>query len=356
MTRLALALSGPARDRCCGHRESLVSLKNPKVTLSDVAARAGMSAATASRALRGLKVHKKYQGKAEAAAAELGYVLNESARSLRSVRTMTVGMVYHDLTSMLGMELLKAMASGLEEVGYSLFVSTAQGKNDLFDKLVHRFLQRRVDALVCVHGNGDGSSLEGYASAGIPVMALITKSGGYAKLPMVSPSTAGASAECVDRLRALGHKLVAVVTPDRLIGPVETFAATAKDKRLKLLRHGFKDAEFDARATLKTLMAMAPHPTAIVALQGEAAKLADAAASLKIRIPGDLSIVAIRDRSSTSPAVSAAFSTIHLDPRPMGELAANLLKAWLVEGKPLKSDRKLEIGSWIERGTTGPAP
>ncbi len=55
-------------------------LKNPKVTLADVAARAGMSQATASRALRGLNVHKKYQGKAEAAATELGYVLNESAR------------------------------------------------------------------------------------------------------------------------------------------------------------------------------------------------------------------------------------------------------------------------------------
>ncbi|HEY7800244.1 MAG TPA: LacI family DNA-binding transcriptional regulator, partial [Hyphomonadaceae bacterium] len=298
-------------------------MKNPKVTLSDVAARAGMSAATASRALRGLKVHRKYQGKAEAAAAELGYVLNESARSLRSVRTMTVGMVYHDLTSMLGMELLKAMASGLEEVGYSLFVSTAQGKNDLFDKLVHRFLQRRVDALVCVHGNGDGASLEGYAAAGIPVMALITKSGGYSRLPMVSPSTADASAECVTRLKALGHKLVAVVTPDRHIGPVETFAAVAKDKRLKLHRQGFKD-DFDARATLKALMAMDPRPTAIVALQGEAAKLVDAAASLKIKIPADLSVIAIRDRSATSPAVSAAFSTIHIDPRPMGELAASL--------------------------------
>jgi LacI family transcriptional regulator len=315
-----------------------------------------MSAATASRALRGVKVHRKYQGKAEAAAAELGYVLNESARSLRSVRTMTVGMVYHDLTSMLGMELLKAMASGLEEVGYSLFVSTAQGKNDLFDKLVHRFLQRRVDALVCVHASGDGAALEGYATAGVPVMALITKAGGYAKLPMVSPTTDGASAECVTRLRALGHKLVALVTPDRHIGPVEAFAAAAKDKRLKLLRHPFNGNEFDARSTLKTLMALDLRPTAIVALQGEAARLVDAAASLKIKVPADLSIVAIRDRSATSPAVSAAFSTIHLDPKPMGELAASLLKSWLVEGKPLKADRRLEIGSWIERGTTGPAP
>ncbi len=105
---------------------------------------------------------------------------------------MTVGMVYHDLTSMLGMELLKSITAGLDEVGYSLFVSTAQGKDEHFDKLVHRFLQRRVDALVCVHSNGAGTALGGYAANNVPVMGLITKAGGYGKLPMVHPTVDGA--------------------------------------------------------------------------------------------------------------------------------------------------------------------
>jgi LacI family transcriptional regulator len=331
-------------------------LKNTKVKLSDVAARAGMSAATASRALRGLKVHKKYQGKAEAAAAELGYVLNESARSLRSVRTMTVGMVYHDLTSMLGMELLRAMASGLDEIGYSLFVSTAQGKSDHFDQLVHRFLQRRVDALVCVHANGDGGALGGYAAADIPVMALITKAGGYGGLPMVHPTTEGASTECILRLQALGHRLVTVVRPDRRHAPMESFITAAKTKRMKLDLHQTDEPGFDARALLKALMSKEPRPTAIVAFHGEATKLLEAAKVLKIRVPADLSIVAIRDRSVVPAALPMMFSTIHLDPKPMGQLAASLLKSWLVEGVALKRDRAIEIGSWIERETTGPAP
>jgi len=331
-------------------------LKNTKVTLSDVAARAGMSAATASRALRGLKVHKKYQGKAEAAAAELGYVLNESARSLRSVRTMTVGMVYHDLTSMLGMELLRAMAAGLDEIGYSLFVSTAQGKSDHFDQLVHRFLQRRVDALVCVHSNGDGAALGGYAAAGIPVMALITKAGGYDGLPMVSPTVAGASGECITRLRALGHRAVTVLAPDRLALPIDSFIAAAKTKRMKLVRHEINEAAFDARTVLRTLRAQQPLPTVVVALHAEATKLLEAAAALKMRVPADLSIVAIRDRTAIPPPSSPPFSTIHLDPKPMGQLAADVLKAWLVEGVALTQDRHVEIGSWIERDTTGPAP
>jgi LacI family transcriptional regulator len=328
-------------------------LKNPKVTLSDVAARAGMSQATASRALRGLKVHKKYQGKAEAAAVELGYVLNESARSLRSVRTMTVGMVFHDLTSMLGMELLRAMAAGLDEIGYSLFVSTAQGKNERFDQLVHRFLQRRVDALVCVHSNGEGSALGGYAAAGVPVMALITKQGGYKDLPMVYPSVENAAGECIDRLKALGHRQVCVLTPDRPVHLVDTFLAVAKDKKLKT-RSREGGAAFDAKTTLKAIMAEKSRVTAVVAFQAEASKLFEAAVALKIQVPADLSIVAMRDRSMVS-VLPADFSRIHLDPRPMGELAADVLKAWLADSRPLKKDRSVQIGSWIERETTGPA-
>ena len=331
-------------------------MKNPKVKLSDVAARAGMSAATASRALRGLKVHRKYQGKAETAAAELGYVLNESARSLRNVRTMTVGMVYHDLTSMLGTELLRAMAAGLDEIGYSLFVSTAQGKSDHFDQLVHRFLQRRVDALVCVHSNGEGAALEGYAAAGVPVMALITKQGGYSKLPMVSPAVEAASSECITRLRALGHRLICVVAPDRVALPIDSFTGAAKAKRLRMIRQEYSEEDFDARAMLKELMSKRPRPTAVVALQAEATKLLEAAAALRIKIPADLSIIAVRDRSVIPPTIPIAFSTIHIDPRPMGQLAADVLKTWLVDGVALTKDRLVEVGSWIERGTTGPAP
>ena len=55
-----------------------------KVTLHEVAARAGVSIATVSRALNGLAVSKANRTRVEAAARELGYVPNEAARTLRS--------------------------------------------------------------------------------------------------------------------------------------------------------------------------------------------------------------------------------------------------------------------------------
>lgn len=328
-------------------------MKNPKVTLSDVAVRAGMSQATASRALRGLKVHRKYQGKAEAAAAELGYVLNEAARSLRAVRTMTVGLVYHDLTSMLGMELLRSIAAGLDDIGYSLFVATGQGKNDHFDQLVHRFLQRRVDALVCVLANGEGAALEGFAAAGLPVMALISKAGGYKKLPLLAPSVERAAKECAARIKALGHERLAVVTPGRATPPIELFITTAKAKRMKVERLEINPAAGDDKAMLKGLMSRSA-PTVLLAPLAEAIRLYQAAASLKIKVPADLSIIAMRDRSAAQSVLPANFSTIHIDPAPLGKLAAETLKAWLIEGVALKHDLVVDTGAWIERDTTGP--
>lgn len=326
-------------------------MKNPRVTLADVAARAGMSAATASRALRGMSVHRKYRGKAEAAAAELGYVLNEAARSLRSDRTMTVGMVFHDLTSMLGMELLRALTSGLDAIGYSLFVSSAQGSSDHFDKLVHRFLQRRVDALVCVHGDGDGAALEGYASAGIPVLALITKRGGYARLPMISPSVDRAAEACVQRLRELGHRRILLLSPDRPIPVMDSVVSAARGVRLPVDRIVLPDTGFDPGAVLGGAGSKS-QPTAVVALHADAVSIVSARG---VKAPGHVSVVAIRDRSTAAAVPPVALSTIHLDPAPMGKLASDILQAWLTEGAPLRRDRKVEIGGWIERDSTGPA-
>jgi LacI family transcriptional regulator len=122
-------------------------MKGP-ATLHDVAARAGVSVATASRALARTDVgdRNKNHSRVLKAAAELGYVANEAARSLRNVKTMTVGVVFNQLHDPLSTELLDALASTLEEHGYSLFVATAQGVEERFDNLVLRFLERRVDA------------------------------------------------------------------------------------------------------------------------------------------------------------------------------------------------------------------
>jgi LacI family transcriptional regulator, galactose operon repressor len=330
-------------------------VKDRHVTVYDVARRAGVSAATVSRALTGTKVKDKNLARIQQAALELGYVPNNAARSLRSVRTMTVGAVFHQLSGALGIELISALAWGLEKRGYSLFVSTAQGDDEHYDKLVHRFLERRVDALLCIHAAGTGAALDRFIAANIPVAALISQSGGYKRLPLISPGVRQAAKLCVGRLEELGHRHIQVLQPNRPVPPLEEFVSLARHAQMSVDIQDVHAEDFDAEGILRRLQANPGAATVITAPHTLAAQLCVAAERLSLRIPEALSIVAVRDRALQVPATRLSLSMINLDPSKIGSVAAELIVAQLSSGARLKKRTAVETGSWLERDTLGPA-
>ncbi|MGD2131664.1 MAG: LacI family DNA-binding transcriptional regulator [Maricaulaceae bacterium] len=327
------------------------------ITLNQVAARAGVSVATASRALAGGKVTQKNLDKVLKAAEELGYVANHAARGLRSDRSMAVGVMFNQIANPLALELLEALSIGFEERGYSVYVSTARGREDLYDLLVQRFLQRRVDALLCINPIGEGDALARFEKAGIPVAALFSSTSGYDRLPLYAPTMSAAATEAARRLKALGHERVAVIRPRVRATTVETFRRAGRELGLDIVSiESGEEAGFDAVSCLASLFSApgAAPPTAIVARQAEASPLLKAADEMHVLVPNDLSIISIRDRSAQPTADRIPFSTIHLDPGRVGFVAVNALAAHL-DGAPLDQPVPVEIGSWIERRTTGPA-
>lgn len=331
--------------------------KDGHVTLHDVAARAGVSVATASRALTGVGVRKKNQSKVDKAAFELGYVANEAARALRSVRTMTVGVVFNRLNSPLSTELLDALAAGLDSQGYSVFVATAQDEEDRFDELVRRFLERRVDALLCVNAMGSGTALERFKAAGIPVATLFGKSGGYKHLPLIASSLSGAIKDCLARLRQLNHKRIAIVRPTWRSRPIESFRASARTAGFDVRVCDSDREVLDAESLLGSLLRVRGRPTAVIALQSDAVRILQAAEAMSVAVPDTLSVIGIRDRAQQAPITRLQMSMLHTNPGLLGAAVADMLGAVLgeVHGASLHRDRPVEIGTWIQGETTGPA-
>lgn len=329
-------------------------MKSGPVTLHDVAARAGVSVATASRALTNSKSNKKNHRKVREAAAELGYVANEAARSLRNVTTMTVGVVFNQLHDPLSTELLDALASTLEEHGYSLFVATAQGVEERFDNLVLRFLERRVDALFCTNPAGEGAALERYAAAGIPVICLFSKAGGYERLPLIASTISGAITAALTRLQGLGHQVVGVLRPDRRSRPIEGFREVARKAGITVRSYDIPEGPLDAVGLLSSMLNEVQPPTVLVARQTDAVRLFEAADSMSILVPRMLSIVAIRDRTQQMPNTRLPLSMIHLNPGRLGVEAAGALVKHVKGERKLSGDLAIEAGSWIEGGTIGP--
>jgi LacI family transcriptional regulator len=330
-------------------------LKEGHITLEDVAKRARVSASTASRALAGLKVNKKNSAKILKAAADLGYVMNEAARSLRNVKTMTIGLIFHELTGAFGIELLSSISSRFDAQGYCVFVATAQGENERYDKLVHRFLERRVDALLCAHGAGSGAALDRFVSARIPVAAVITKSDGYKRLPLFAPSAKTSVVECIKSLQAQGHEQALVLRPSRRPFALEDFIHAAKTRGLTVRIEAQQDGPFDATRVLELSRAGARAPTVIIATQAEAAQILATADRMNISVPKELSIVAVRDRTAVMTATRVPLSMIYLDPQKIGVTAADAILAQLAGGAPPKADVLVEMGTWLEHGTTGAA-
>jgi LacI family transcriptional regulator len=331
-------------------------MKGP-ATLHDVAARAGVSVATASRALTRREVGKRNKNHTRVlkAAAELGYVANEAARSLRNVKSMTVGVVFNQLHDPLSTELLDALASSLEEHGYSLFVATAQGIEERFDNLVFRFLERRVDALFCVNPAGEGEALARYATASIPVICLFSKSGGYEDLPLIASSIGAAVSASIAHLQTLGHQVLGVLRPDRRSRPIETFREIARKAGMTVRSYEIPEGPLDAVGILNSMVNEVQRPTVLVARQTDAMRLFESADAMSILVPRALSIIAIRDRTQQMPNTRLPMSMIHLNPGRVGVEAAAVLVKHLQGETAFSGNLAVEAGAWVEGATVGSA-
>lgn len=323
-----------------------------KVTLHEVAARADVSIATVSRALNGLPVSKANLERVTSAVAELGYVANEAARSLRADKTMTLGVVFHDLANTLGIELLDALSEAVEGAGYSLLITTARGDVDRYDLLMRRFLERRIDAVFAIRPRGGGQMLDRYAAAGIPVLTLFSGGGDYAGLPVLTPTFAKPARELTDHLIGLGHRRVALIQP--VGGPMLAISEKLKAKGLEVII-AEPAAGGGMNEMLSALMAPPDRPTALIAVDPNSRTLVGACQARGLRVPEDVSLVSVSEIAHDNQRRGRDVTSLVVDPHNMGRAAGAAMLAWLGGTRP--PDRiRVDAGYFAPRGSTGPVP
>ncbi len=325
-----------------------------KVTLYEVAARAGVSIATVSRALNGLPVSARSDKRVREAASALGYVANEAARSLRSDRTLTMGLIFHDLNNTLGIKLVDAIGASIEAAGYALLIASARGDAGRYDLLMHRFLERRVDALFCIDPHGAGDALPLYKVARTPVLALFRAGAAFTELPLLAPSFAEAAAAVVAEMRALGHARVALIADRPRTPPLAALGQALQADGVTC--DWITPSEVEGMGdVLAGLLARSPRPTTVIARAPHARGLLAAAAAARIRTPAELSVVAISEIGDEARGKRAALSALVVDPSRMGRAAAGTMLAWLAGSAPAERI-SVEAARWRPAATTGRAP
>ena len=126
-----------------------------RVTLSDVAARARVSATTASYILNGrsaeMRISPETERRVRAAVAELGYRPNRSARNLRTSTTKTFGVISDFVASgQYASQMLTGASAAARASGHLLVIGETEGDADVESLLIEEMLDRQVDGIIYV--------------------------------------------------------------------------------------------------------------------------------------------------------------------------------------------------------------
>ena len=245
-------------------------------TMREVAAVAGVSLATVSRALNGdPKVAPELAVRVNDAVAMLGYRRDLTATNLRRAdrASASVGLVFDDIANPFHATLHRAIEDVARERGVLAFAGSSDEDAERERELVQAFCSRRVDGLVIVPAGRDHSYLLRDREAGV-AMVFVDRPPGFIDADVVLSDHAGGARTGTAHLIAAGHRRIGYLgdrraihsATERLRGHTEALAAAGVAYDPELVRMELEDSAMAARATAE-LLALDEPPTAIFAAQ-----------------------------------------------------------------------------------------
>lgn len=120
-----------------------------RVTMQDVARRAGVSAITVSRALRTPdKVAQELRQRIVRVCQELGYVPNHAASALASARSQTIVVLIPSLSNVVFVDIITGIKDVLDRHGYHMLIGVTGYSPEEEEALLRKYLQHAPDGLV----------------------------------------------------------------------------------------------------------------------------------------------------------------------------------------------------------------
>ncbi|MFJ7214517.1 LacI family DNA-binding transcriptional regulator [Amycolatopsis sp. NPDC098790] len=327
-----------------------------RVTIRDVAARAGVSVATVSKVINErYGVSAATLAKVRAVIEELGYEASLVAQSLRNHRTNVIGILVADLEPF-STELLKGAADAIRGSGFELVVYSAGGRTGDPSGWEKRYLSRLSGTLV------DGAvlvtpavSLE--AVPGTPVVAVDPHTG-PSHLPTIDSDNLRGAQLATEHLLELGHRRIAFLSgrPDlesatlRKAGYLRALEAAGVPADENLIRIGAYDPEVSA-ASAHDLLTCPDRPTAVFAANDiSAIATVGAARELGLSVPDDLSVVGF-DNVPESALCSPPLTTVDQPIREMGHRAISMLIALINGDEVGRTHVTLDTGLVVRHST-----
>ena len=337
-----------------------------RVTLADVAAKAGVSVATASVAITGrpsgnCRVSVEVAERIRAAARELNYRPNIQARSLSTQRTNTVAMLIKRAAWHNAMYYVSAMQRMLRARGYAeTFMLHPDNRLETEREQLETCIERRVEGIIIIpvidlQGHCNVELLNQiHRDEGIPIVQLGLALPGCIAPAVTMDEIQGVSGG-VRLLHAMGHRRIAHATMPGYDDP--EYLNPYRQAHLRYL--GYRKAVTDlgmreqvfaiegdyseiallydrAREMAAQVAAAVPRPTAVITFTDyTAAGLVSGLFDLGLRVPDDISVLAVGEQPFDR-MLRPALSTLAPQFDKIGEVATQTLLQ-MIDGKPGES-------------------
>ncbi|GIF20020.1 LacI family transcriptional regulator [Paractinoplanes tereljensis] len=343
-----------------GNGEETLGTIDRAATISEVAALAGVSPGTASKALNGRgALRPETRRRVQEAAEQLGFVANAAARSLQAGRTYTVGMITTDSIGRFSIPLLIGAEDALGAGQVSVFLCDARDDPIREQYYLRTLLGRQVDGIIVT---GRRTQARPPIGVGLPVPVV------YAFISSTDPDDCSVvpdeqdgARRAVEHLLAIGRRRIAHVT-----GPEHHHSATVRaDAALRTLSAaGLEPAanvlfgewsEAWGRQAAGILLSTGAEVDAVFCGSDQIARgLAEALQEAGRVVPRDVALVGFDNWDVMVDGSRPALTSIDMDLEGIGRTAAELLLA-AINGNPEHGRRALP-GRLIPRASTAVNP
>jgi LacI family transcriptional regulator len=318
-------------------------MKGSMVTIREVAKESGFSSTTVSIVLNNAPLARYIppatKKRIEKAAKKLGYRPNLFARSLRSQRSHTVGVMVFDMTDPYCTLVLRGIENSLYQSSYLPILTDVHNERSRFERYLEMLLDRRVEALIVVANwlfvNID--VLKDLEKSSIPTVMIGQELQTDSVSSVIVDNEVGAYS-AIEHLYLLGHRKIAIIRGPKTLGDsaprwkgIRSFAKTVGlelDSQLIVDLPESRDpiSSFEAGYKLTEELVKRKRPfTALMAFDDMTAFGAiRALTKAGLRVPEQCSVIGFDDVAA-SGLYTPSLTTVRQPMEAMGAMAVSIM-------------------------------
>ncbi|MEW5845964.1 MAG: LacI family DNA-binding transcriptional regulator [Bacteroidota bacterium] len=290
-----------------------------RVTLDHIAQHIGVSKTLVSLVLNGKAqqygISRQTCDRVFAAVKELNYRPNQTARSLRTGKTGTIGLVVSDISNTFYAQLARQFEDLATANGYSVIICSTDEDVEKEQRLITMLRNRQVDGLVVSSSQSNAEWLMAVNDGGTPLVLIDRHLGANTLTAVVAANRVG-GAMLANHLFEQGYRYPLVIglstnhissVAERIEGFVEVFKGKGLPYAVREV--GFNTLRPDVENLLANLKLLPFKPDCLFAVNNNVATAAlQSLAAMRVKIPNTLGLVCFDDLpyfSIIDPAITA---------------------------------------------------